>query len=236
MLKYAGPSAPTKNKNVKQESYKLITTKQTVHLAPPDLHASACRKNGGTLHSLSKGRHTAQPKYDFQNILGCARLSDLVKTKKIEHKAQRERKIQLTMAINYISSKPNSNETRIMHARSDNVEIMMGSETDEVIEELFKSLRQRYKKKLEKAIKGSEFIFDGVNALYYDLNTVSLSRGRSYIDSPEWLKNKKTTINTQNEKDGKCFQYALTVALNYKQIKKDPQRVSKIKPVINQYN
>ena len=72
--------------------------------------------------------------------------------------------------------------------------------------------------------------------MYYDLNTVSLSRGRSYIDSPEWLKNKKTTINTQNEKDGKCFQYALTVALNYKQIKKDPQRVSKIKPVINQYN
>ena len=59
-------------------------------------------------------------------------------------------KIQLTTAINYISSKVNSNETRIMHARSDNVEIMMDSETDEVIEELFKSLRQRYKKKIRK--------------------------------------------------------------------------------------
>ena len=37
--------------------------------------------------------------------------------------------IQLTAAINFISSKPDSNETRIMHAKSDNVEIMIGSET-----------------------------------------------------------------------------------------------------------
>ena len=54
--------------------------KQTVNLAPPDLHASACKKNGGWLHSLSKGRHTGQTKHDFQNILGCVRLSDIVKT------------------------------------------------------------------------------------------------------------------------------------------------------------
>ena len=55
-----------------------------------------------------------------------------------------------------------------------------------------------------------------------------------YIDSPEWLKNKKT-INPKNNDDN-CFQYALTVALNYQNIKKDPQRISKIKPFINQYD
>ena len=103
-----------------------------------------------------------------------------------------------------------------MHA-SDNIEIMMGSETNEITEKLFKSLQQRYQKELEESMNGSEFIFDSVDALYYDLNTVSLSRGRSYIDSPEWLKNKKATINPKNN-DDKCFQYALTVALNYKQI------------------
>ena len=54
--------------------------KQTVNLAPPDLHASACRKNGGILRSLSKGKHTGQMKHDFPNILGCFRLSDLVET------------------------------------------------------------------------------------------------------------------------------------------------------------
>ena len=56
----------------------------------------------------------------------------------------------LTIAINFISSKPDSNETRIMHAKSDNIEIMNGSEIDEVIEELFKSLQQRYKKKIRR--------------------------------------------------------------------------------------
>ena len=56
----------------------------------------------------------------------------------IERKTQSEWKIQLTMAINFISSK-DSDETRTMHAKSNNVEIMMGSETDKIFEELFKS-------------------------------------------------------------------------------------------------
>ena len=94
----------------------------------------------------------------------------------------------------------------------------MGIETDEIIEEIFKSFLQRYKEGLEKLMRGSYFTFDSVYALYYDLKRESLSRGGSYIDSPKWLKNKKATINPQNEKDGKCFQYALTVALSYKQI------------------
>ena len=45
----------------------------------------------------------------------------------------------------------------------------------------------------------------------------------------------KATINPKN-KDDKCFQYASTVALNYQNIEKDPQRISKIKPFIGQYN
>ena len=34
-------------------------------------------------------------------------------------------------------------------------------------------------------MRGSEFVFNSVNALYYDLNKISLSRGKSYIDSPK---------------------------------------------------
>ena len=67
-------------------------------------------------------------------------------------------------------------------------------------------------------MRGSEFVYDSVDVSYYNLNKVSLSRGGSYIDSPKWLKNKKTTINPQNKKDDKCFQYAITVALNHEQI------------------
>ena len=74
-----------------------------------------------------------------------------------------------------------------------------------------------------------QFVYDSVDALYYNLNKVSLSRGGSYIDSPKWLKYKKATINPKNN-DDQYFQCALTVALNYQNIKTKPERISKIKP------
>ena len=85
-------------------------------------------------------------------------------------------------------------------------------------------------------MKGSEFVFNGVNSLYYDLNKISLDRGGSYIKSEIWLEEKQATINPQNKKDDKCFQYALTVALNYEKIKDNRHRISKIKPFIDHYN
>ena len=138
------------------------------------------------------------------------------------------------MIINFISSK-DSDEIRTMYTKSNNIEIMMGNETDEIIEELFKSLLQNYKKGLEEKMRGSEFVFDSVDLLYYSLYRISLNRGGSYIDYPKWLKNKKATINPKNN-GRKCFQYALTVALNYEQIKRTPQTISNFKLFIDQYN
>ena len=115
-----------------------------------------------------------------------------------KHKTQSEWKIKLTTTINFISSK-DSDETHTMRAKSDNVEIMMGSETNEIIDELFKSLLERYQKGLEESMRGSEFIFDNVDLLYYDLHKISLSRSGSYIDSLKWLKNKKATINPKKK-------------------------------------
>ena len=57
------------------------------------------------------------------------------------YKNKGEWKIQLTAEINFISLKPDSNETRIMHTKSDNEEIMIGSDTSDVIKELFKFCR-----------------------------------------------------------------------------------------------
>ena len=78
-----------------------------------------------------------------------------------------------------------------MHTKSDNEEFMNGRDTDEIIEELFKSLLQRYQKNLQEKIRVSDFKFDGIIFLYYDFNKIIISRGGSYIDSPKWLKNKK---------------------------------------------
>ena len=67
-------------------------------------------------------------------------------------------------------------------------------------------------------MRGSEFVFDSVDLLYYDLQKISLKRGDSYIVSQKWLKDKGATINPKNKKDNKCFQYAITVALNHEKI------------------
>ena len=83
-----------------------------------------------------------------------------------------EWKIQLKMSINFISSKGDSDEIRKSHTESHNVKIMMGSETDKIIEELFESLLQNYQKDLEESMKGSDFIFDSVDLLYYHLQKV----------------------------------------------------------------
>ena len=92
-----------------------------------------------------------------------------------------------------------------MHSRSDNKEVMMCNETDEIIEELFKSFLLRYQKGLEESMKGSEFALDVVDLLYYKLHKINLSRGGSYVDSPKWLKNKKATINPKKNDDKRFF-------------------------------
>ena len=152
-----------------------------------------------------------------------------------DYKSKGERKIQLTAEINFTSLKPDSDETRIMHTKSDNTEIMIGSDTNEVIKELFKSFLLRYQEGFQEKMRGSDFEFDGIHLLYYDFNKTSLNRGGSYIESAKLIKDEKSTINPKNN-DYKCFQYVVTVALNRAKIKKDPQRVSKIKPFIDQYN
>ena len=68
----------------------------------------------------------------------------------------------------------------------------------------------------------------------YELN-MDNRKWPSYIDSPKWLKNKKATINPKDN-DNNCFQYALTAALNYKNIKNHPERISDFKPFINKYD
>ena len=151
------------------------------------------------------------------------------------YKNKGEWKIQLTAEINFISLKLESDETRVMYTRSFNEEIMKGSDTDVVIKLLFESFLKIYDLNLQEKMKGSDFAFDGVNFFYYDFNKTSINRDGSYIDSPQWLKNKKSTINPKNN-DDKCIQYAVTLALNLNSIDNHPERISKIKPFIDQYN
>ena len=98
-------------------------------------------------------------------------LKELIK----EYKLKGEWNVQLTIEVNFISLKPGSDETRIMYTRSDNVEVMFGDDNDDIIEQHFESLLQKYEENLQNKMRGSEFEFDGVNFLYYDLVVKNLS-------------------------------------------------------------
>ena len=73
-----------------------------------------------------------------------------------------------------------------MHTKSDNIEIITDSETDDIIDEFLKSFLQKYQERLEESMRGNEVIFDSVDLLYYNLQKISLNRkGSSYIYSPK---------------------------------------------------
>ena len=72
-----------------------------------------------------------------------------------------------------------------MYSKSNNIQIMIGYEADEITEELFESFLQIYQEGLEEGMKGSKFIFDRVDPLYYKPRKISLSRSGSYMDSLE---------------------------------------------------
>ena len=112
---------------------------------------------------------------------------------------------------------------------------MINDEAYEVTKELFDSLKNRYQKNLESK-RSDEFAFDYIHLLHYNCHKTNPNCSGSYIDSPDWIKNKKAIINPINTKDNKRFQYAVKVALNHEEIKKDLQRTTKIKPFANKYN
>ena len=107
------------------------------------------------------------------------------------------------MQINFISSK-DSEETRTMHTKSDNMETMIDSETEDIINELIDSFLQRHQEGLQEKMRVSKFVFNSDDLLYYHLHKTSLRRGRSYIKSPKGLKNKRATINPKNDNDN-CY-------------------------------
>ena len=72
-------------------------------------------------------------------------LENIINDLKIKHHTS---KIQLMIAINSMSSKDIDKE-RVMHSRSDNIELMNNDKEDEVIENPFQSFLSRYLMGLE---------------------------------------------------------------------------------------
>ena len=112
---------------------------------------------------------------------------------------------------------------------------MSGDDANEIIKSLFEPFLQRFEENLKEKNFFQKIEFDGINFFNYNFNKTSIYRGGSYTDSPKWLKDKKSTINPKNNGD-KCFQYADTLALNFDNINNHIEKISKIRPFIDQYN
>ena len=106
-----------------------------------------------------------------------------------------------------------------MHSKTGNIEIMINNKVDGVIEKLFESLLNRHQIGLEISMRSSDFFFNCIHLLYYKCHKMNFKRGALYIESPGWIKNIKATVNPVNKKGNRCFQYAVTIALNLEEIR-----------------
>ena len=61
-----------------------------------------------------------------------------------------------------------------MHSKSDNIEIIINDETNEVINELFDSHKNRYQNNSD-SMKVSEFVFDYAQLLYCKCHKINLN-------------------------------------------------------------
>ena len=95
---------------------------------------------------------------------------------------------------------------------------------------------KRYQEGLETKMQGSSYTFERVELLEYHFHKVSSNRGSSYVPSPDWSFNKKSTINPKNTKDNMCFLFSIVAALNHQNIDNNPQRIVNLIPFIANYN
>ena len=144
-------------------------------------------------------------------------ISDLINDHKNTRNESNKWKIELNMSVNFISSN-DTGEIRTFLVWSDNEEIRSGNETNDIINGLLKSFLSNYQNEEKILRNGSNFVFESVNILYYNIHNIKLKRGKSYIKSPEWILYKIGTKNPKN-KGNKCFQYSITVALNHQKMK-----------------
>ena len=119
-----------------------------------------------------------------------------------ENKAY-EQKIQIDIGFNMIHI---SDNRRITHSsRSDNVICMPSSNTNKILEQLLSSLYEKFNDDLQLSRESSSFVYDSVEECNIHFNKIDLGRGASFIDTPEWLKHKKATINPQNKNIVSCM-------------------------------
>ena len=150
--------------------------------------------------------------------------SDLINENKAIENKFTEWKIQINMRKNFVFP-DDTGEIRTIFVLSGNKEIRLGNEMDDIVKRFIDSFLNNYKKEEIILRNGNNFVFESVDLLSYHIHKTSLKRENSYIKSPEWIANKKATINPKNEAD-KCFKYSIIDALHHNEFKSHPETLS----------
>ena len=119
----------------------------------PNLTNNAFKNNYSQYQTTSDRRNMLTPKYLKKIEPG---LIDLIN----KHKND-SWKIQLTMKIIFTPIE-DFNDKRALHVKTKNVEIMMGSDTNDIVKELFESIIQKHQELIEYSTKDSGLILEGV--------------------------------------------------------------------------
>ena len=136
-----------------------------------------------------------------------------------------EQKIQLDLDFNMVHI---SDSRRITHfSCSDNMICMPSSNTNEIIDKLLTSLHEKFDDHLVLSQESSSFVYESIEDRNIHFHKIDPCRGSSFIDTPEWLKNKKATINLQNANNPYCFMYAIAIVLFHEALDNNPGRISK---------
>ena len=107
---------------------------------------------------------------------------------------------------------------------SDNEELRLGNETDDIVKRLISFFLNNYQKEELILRNGSNFVFESVGLLSYQIHKTSLKRGNLYIKFPDWVASKKAIINPKTV-DDRCFEYSIVVALRLKEVQNHRERM-----------
>ena len=134
--------------------------------------------------NITKAEVIKTKNYQYNNILIKPYLNDLINDHKAIETSSNEWKIQINMHINFVSSN-DTGEIRTVFVWSDNEEIRLGNETDDIIKRLINSVLNNYQKEELILRNGINFVFESVGLLSYhihktrkeEIHTLSLLSG-----------------------------------------------------------
>ena len=143
----------------------------------------------------------------------------------INEKKTTEQKIQLDIGINLVHI--TDGKRMRFYTKSENIKCLPSSNTEDLLNELLASLYEKFKEDLRLCHTSSSFVYESIEELNIHFHKVDLQRGASYINTPNWIKTKKATINPKNTNDVNCFMFAATITLYHKEFDINPERITK---------